>query len=179
MLGLLFLSHLSWAQQDYSINWPPPYQEDQRKFFVHNEIFIEAPAEVIWQILLEAEDWPNWYEGAENVRILNSTSGALQDTSIFTWKTMGLNFRSTIKEFDAPYRLSWESEKSSIKGYHAWLIIPLENGCRLITDESQYGWLTFFEKTFQPNKLEKLHDIWLAEIKAKAESNQSSKNKMY
>ena len=66
-------------------------------------------------------------------------------------------------------RLSWESRKKSIKGYHAWLILPTENGCKLITQESQYGWLTFFEKLFQPNKLRKLHDVWLAEIKNKAE----------
>ncbi|MCH7403341.1 hypothetical protein ACFOUP_08165 [Belliella kenyensis] len=31
-------------------------------------------------------------------------------------------------------------------------------------------WLTFFEKTFQPIKLKKLHDIWLAELKIKNEN---------
>lgn len=67
------------------------------------------------------------------------------------------------------YALRIRSEKKSIKGYHAWLIIPTETGCRLISDESQHGWLTFMEKTFQPQKLERLHDVWLAAIKAKAE----------
>ncbi len=34
-----------------------------------------------------------------------------------------------------------------------WLIIPTEYGCKLITDESQNGWLTFFEKLFQGKNL--------------------------
>jgi hypothetical protein len=83
---------------------------------------------------------------------------------------MGLQFRSVIKEYEPGRLLAWESRKSSIQGYHVWLIIPTEKGCKVMTDESQNGWLTFFEKTFQGKKLKKLHDIWLAELKKKAES---------
>lgn len=159
------------ASQPYSsqINWPEEYKPEKASFYAHNAIEIAATPEVVWQILMEAETWPDWYEGAEDLEIQNSDDGQLDASSVFTWKTMGLNFTSTIREFESPYRLSWESTKSSIKGYHAWLIIPTENGCKLITDESQYGWLTFMEKTFQPKKLERLHDIWLAAIKEKAE----------
>lgn len=51
------------------------------------------------------------------------------------------------------------------------LVYPA-SGCKLITEESQNGWLTFFEKTFQGKKLQKLHDLWLFEIKNQAESKQ-------
>lgn len=170
-LSLLFALVLNLRSQDYEINWPKEYKPENSSFFVHNEIQVNAPAEYIWEILMQAETWPEWYEGAEDVKVINSNDGILRDTSVFTWKTMGLGFESTIEEFIPNERLSWESNKSSIQGYHAWLIIPNENGCRLITDESQRGWLTFFEKIFQPNKLRKLHDIWLAEIKRKAEAN--------
>jgi hypothetical protein len=155
--------------RSYVIHWPAEYEPEKSSFFVHNEIFIEAPAQIIWNILIQAETWPQWYEGASNVEIINSENSFLEEHSVFKWKTMGLNFESTITEFDPPYRLSWESKKKIIRGYHAWLIIPAENGCRVITDESQNGFLTFLEKIFQPNKLRKLHDIWLLEIKKKAE----------
>ncbi|MEO1049902.1 MAG: SRPBCC domain-containing protein [Bacteroidota bacterium] len=151
------------------INWPEQYVPEQSKFYVHNKVDIEAPAEVVWDILLQAETWPEWYEGAANVKVQNSTDGRLKEGSVFTWKTMGLDFQSTIKEYVPNERLSWESRKKSIKAYHSWLIIPNENGVTLVTDESQYGWLTFLEKTFQRKKLQRIHDIWLAEIKKKAE----------
>jgi uncharacterized protein YndB with AHSA1/START domain len=165
------ISALMGQTDTYQINWPDKYEPQKAKFFVHNEIFIEASAKEIWDILIQAETWPNWYEGAFNVKVINSNDGKLDSNSVFTWKTMGLNFKSTITEFEPPHRLSWESEKKSIQGYHAWLIIPTENGCRVITDESQHGFLTFLQKVFQPNKLHRLHDIWLMEIKNKAEAN--------
>ncbi|MFN3848155.1 MAG: hypothetical protein ACK4NY_01945 [Spirosomataceae bacterium] len=46
------------------------------------------------------------------------------------------------------------------------------SGCKLITEESQNGWLTLFERTFQGKKLQKLLDLWLFEIKNQAESKQ-------
>ena len=157
------------------IQWSAGYQPSQAKFFVHNEIDINAKPETVWNILIEAEEWPQWYEGAQNVSIQDSKSNQLEAGSRFNWKTMGLDFTSEIKEFEAPYRLSWESKKKSIKGYHAWLIIPNATGCKLITQESQYGWLTLMQKSFIPNKLRKLHDVWLAEIKNKAESKSEKK----
>ncbi len=152
-----------------TINWPEEYQPDDASFFIHNAIDINASPETVWNILIQAETWPEWYEGASNVKLLNGHKVLAAD-SAFTWTTMGLDFVSTIKEFEPHARLSWESDKWSIQGYHGWLIIPTDEGCRLITDESQNGLLTYAQLLFQPNKLHRLHDIWLAEIKAKAEA---------
>ncbi len=153
-----------------NIHWPDRYEPLKAKFFIHNEIDIQAPPSVVWDILVRAENWPSWYEGASEVKIQGDSLELLTANAVFTWKTMGLDFTSTIEDYQAPFRLSWESKRNSIKGYHAWLIIPTEQGCKLITEESQYGWLTFFQKALVPHKLRKLHDIWLIEIKNIAES---------
>ncbi|NJM36593.1 MAG: hypothetical protein HC845_01255 [Akkermansiaceae bacterium] len=60
------------------IRWPERYQPDKSTFFVHNEIEIKAPADVVWRILIDAESWPQWYEGAENVKLTHSTTGNWQ-----------------------------------------------------------------------------------------------------
>lgn len=150
------------------INWPQEYEPEEASFFIHNEIEIAAPPERVWNILIRAESWPDWYEGARNVKLLGGKR-VLDDGAVFTWTTMGLDFTSTIREFVPHERLSWESEKDVISGYHAWLIIPTDTGCTLITDEAQNGFLTFFEKIFEPNTLRELHDVWLEQIKRKAE----------
>ena len=155
------------------INWPEAYNPEEAGFFVHNAIDIKASPETVRNILIQAETWPNWYEGAENVAIIRPEDmNILLNDSAFTWKTMGLNFESVITEYEPYSRLSWESKKSSIKGYHAWLIVPTEDGCKLITQESQTGFLTSMQKVFQPKKLEKLHQIWLEEIMQKAEQSE-------
>jgi hypothetical protein len=171
ILILFFLLPLSIGNLfGQKINWPPQYEPTKSKFYVHNEIDIKATPVKVWAILIAAKKWESYYKGAENVVLVNTAGENLAENTIFTWKTMGLNFESIIKEFAPNERLSWESRKKQIQGYHAWLILPTADGCKLITDESQNGWLTFFEKTFQPNKLRRLHDVWLAEIKKKAES---------
>jgi uncharacterized protein YndB with AHSA1/START domain len=152
------------------IRWPAQYAPEDASFFVHNEREIAAPPEVVWDILVRADEWPRWYEGAEDVQVLGASGGVLTASASFSWSTMGLDFTSTIAEFVPPYRLSWESRKATIKGYHAWLIIPTATGCKVVTEESQYGFMTLMQKIFVPNDLHDLHDVWLAGLAAKAEA---------
>lgn len=154
-----------------AIQWPAAYQPIGSNFFVHNAIEINAVPSAVWKVLTEAEAWPLFYKGATAVKIQDNSNGVLQPNSVFTWKTMGLDFTSTIREFEINERLSWESNKKSIQGYHAWLLVPNEGGTLLVTQEAQHGWLSSMEKIFQPNKLRKLHDVWLLQIKDKAEKS--------
>lgn len=152
------------------IHWPEEFHPSKASFYIHNQIEIQAPPEVVWAILIDASKWPDWYEGAKNVKV--EGGGKLQPNRVFGWETMGMSFNSRVQEFVPGERLSWLSEKKQIQGYHAWYIEPTRQGCLLVTDEAQNGWLTFFEKVFQPNKLIKLHNTWLIEIKRKAEGRE-------
>ncbi len=158
-----------------AIESPAAYKPDEANFFVHNAIEIKAAPATVWNILIEAEQWPTFYAGAKNVKVSDNDKGKLLPNSVFTWKTMGLDFTSTVREYKASERLSWESNKKSIQGYHAWLLIPTETGTLLVTEETQHGWLSDMEKVFQPNKLRKLHDVWLLQIKNKAEQLDNTK----
>ncbi len=159
------------AQNDNSqtINWPAAYEPSKSRFYVHNEIEINAPAEKVWGFIIDALKWEIWYKGAKNVSFINKQDSMLHSNAVFKWQTMGLRLQSAIKEFIPGKFLAWESKKKSIQGYHVWLIVPTAGGCKVITDESQNGWLTFFEKLFQKNKLSRLHAVWLSELKKMAE----------
>lgn len=152
-----------------NINWPIGYEPSKSKFYVHNTIEINASPEKVWSILTDALKWPLWYKGAKNLSYVTHSDTVLQVNSIFKWQTMGLKLESTIKQYDIHRLLAWESKNKSIKGFHVWLIVPTQKGCKIITDESQNGWLTFFENIFQRQKLKKRHDNWLLELKKKAE----------
>jgi uncharacterized protein YndB with AHSA1/START domain len=162
------------------INWPDKYRLEDATFTVKNSIEINAPPQVIWDILIDANSWSDWYVGAKNVRLPSSSKnpqsdGLLREDTVFSWKTMGQNFQTRVTEFEPPFRMGWESRKSTIKAYHAWLIVPTENGARVVTEESQYGFLAVMQKIFQPNKLKNLHDVWLAELKTRAEAMEKTK----
>jgi hypothetical protein len=151
------------------INWPRDYAPDKAAFFVHNQIDISAPPEVVWNIIVRVEDWPEWYVGATNI-VMGDSEKVLTSRSTIAWSLMGLDLESAVEEFVPPARLAWESRHPSIRGYHAWLLVPIEGGTRLISDESFHGVLAYMQGAFQPNKLHGLHQQQLEAIKAKAES---------
>jgi hypothetical protein len=160
---------------DTVIRWPTGYEPRKAGFFVSNSIRIKASPEHIWEQIVEAEMWPSWYEGASDVEV-QSPGGRLDSGTSFKWNTMGLHFTSEVEEFLPPYRLSWESRKWNIQGYHAWLLIPQGDEVLLVTEEPQHGVLTLAQKVFVPRKLHRLHDVWLAQIKARAEAAQQGES---
>lgn len=163
-------SHLA-AGEPYAdaIDWPADYTPADAAFYLHHEIDIAASPEVVWSVIVEAESWPDWYSGASDVSVENSPTGALDAEAVFHWRTMGLSFASEIDTFEPYTRLSWESRKRVIRGYHAWLLVPTETGCRLVTDEAQHGFLAVMQRWFLPNRLSNFHAEWLAAIKTRAE----------
>jgi uncharacterized protein YbjT (DUF2867 family) len=52
------------------IHWPEGFSPKQTDAFVHNQIFINAPAKVIWSNLVNAKDWPSWYSNSADVQII-------------------------------------------------------------------------------------------------------------
>jgi len=152
------------------INWPKDYGMTETEFYLHNKIEIEASPETVWNILTQAEQWSDWYVGMKNVKVLDSETGIIDGKVDMTFNTMNRDFKATVIEYQPYERLSWETMDDKMMGVHAWLIIPTEKGCLVVTDESQYGTLARLQKIFLPNKLRKLHDVWLEEMKIKAEA---------
>jgi uncharacterized protein YndB with AHSA1/START domain len=151
------------------IRCPADYTPGTTAFFVHNQIDIQAPPEVVWAIITDVRAWPEWYEGATNLTV-HSPDQRVGPGVTVSWRTLGLNFDSVVQEYEPPHRFAWESRKALIQGYHAWLIIPTETGSRVITDESFNGFLATMQRVFLPNKLHRLHLSFLEELKTKAET---------
>jgi hypothetical protein len=57
------------SQANDQLNWPQDLTPSIGDSFVHNEIWINTSACVIWQNLIDAKDWPKWYSNAADVQI--------------------------------------------------------------------------------------------------------------
>jgi hypothetical protein len=157
------------------INWPEDYRPAESDFFIHNEIDIKATPQVVWDIFIQADKWPEWYKKAEGIELLNSPDGKLNPASVFIWYPAG-KFTSTIKEFNPPYNIAWlgETDNNKMTVYNTWMIIPTEEGCKVVSNESQNGPKTKMEKIFAPNMVRKNIRDWL--IRLKEQSEKQSKN---
>lgn len=150
--------------------WPDEFNPAKAKWYVYNEIEIKARPEVVWKILIDAKKWHTFYKGVQSpVAFLDSTGPTLKNGMVFKLHTMGIHLLPVIKEFVPNERMAWEVRRGNLTAYHAWVIVPTANGCKLVTPEAQNGFLTFLQKVFQPNKLLNLHQHWLEVIKERAE----------
>lgn len=150
--------------------WPEELHPNNASWYVYNEIEIAASPEEVWNILIDAKKWHTFYKGVESpIEFLDSTATSLKNGLQFRMNTMGLEIFPTMKEFIPNERMAWEVTRNGLHAYHAWVIVPTQNGCRLITPESQNGFFTLLQRIFQPNKLLNIHEHWLEGIKARAE----------
>ncbi|MGN8071002.1 SRPBCC domain-containing protein [Mucilaginibacter sp. 22184] len=153
------------------ILFPVGFEPANSPVFVHNEIQINATPREVWDWLTNAPTWPDWYFNAANVEIVGSNGDHLVKGSVFKWKTFGNTLQSEVKEYVPNERIAWLALGTGIKAYHAWLIIPNGSGCKVVTEETQHGWLCRLGKVLFPKRMYNYHQIWLEGLKAKAEIN--------
>jgi uncharacterized protein YndB with AHSA1/START domain len=153
-----------------TINYPAAYSPARSKVFVSNQLTMAAPADVVWAWLVRASLWPAWYPNSSRVRIEGGTRSDLAPGSRFRWRTFGVTIDSVVTEFVPPERIAWSVEGRGVHGYHAWLIEPRASGCRVLTEETQNGWLARLSHTAMPNRMYKGHAMWLERLQRQASS---------
>jgi len=165
------------AKSNDEIHWPPEFQPAKgviSPVHMRNEVQIAASPERVWDWLVRAPCWPEWYPNSANVRLPDARESDLKKDMIFRWRTFGTNLSSKVVEYEPCKRLAWDGRGLGIRVYHAWLLQPVDGDkCRVLTEESQRGWRCWLGKIFLPHRMSKFHQIWLEKLKEKAESGQS------
>ncbi|MGB5546527.1 MAG: SRPBCC family protein [Polyangiales bacterium] len=143
------------------INWPERFRPEASAVHVVNSLQMDASSQSVWNCLVRATDWPDWYPNASNVNILGAASDTLELGTRFRWKTFGVTIECTVEEFQPAERLAWSSESFGMSVYHAWLISPRPQGCYVVTEETQNGFIPRIGKVLAPGRMHKFHQIWL------------------
>ena len=91
------------------IRWPQGIVPEQADLFAHDDIVIAAPAAKIWEHLIRATAWPDWYSNARNVTV-NFPSRLLGAGVTFDWITFDAPIHSTVHEFEPMARIGWYGE---------------------------------------------------------------------
>jgi hypothetical protein len=150
-----------------AIQWPEHFHPDRAPVHVVNDLFIPAPAEHIWAWLVREPLWPTWYANSK----MEWVQGRSRDLALgveFEWKTFGVGIRSCVQEFVPFERIAWNGVGLGAEVYHAWLIIPQAGGCRVLTEETQYGWGARLMHFFMPYRMFDGHALWLESLSIQA-----------
>ncbi len=154
---------------DSRIVWPPKYAPASAIVFAQNEIDIAATPETIWSLLIDCVNWPSWYKHCTDVSILRG-GPSLSAQSKFRFKTIGFYFQPDIETFHPFQTLIWSAKgPAGTRGAHAWYIERNSGGCRVVTEEAQWGMLLSLVGGRTQRRLLTSHEDWLQGLKALAE----------
>jgi hypothetical protein len=121
----------------------------------------------VWSWLIRARAWPSWYSNSQAVRI-ESNADTLSLGATFRWRTFGVRLVSQVVEFVPAERIAWNARGLGVWAYHAWLILPEGAGCRVVTEETQYGLLARMSNLLMPTRMHRMHQVWLEALRQQA-----------
>jgi uncharacterized protein YndB with AHSA1/START domain len=146
------------------IRWPERFEPRRVPVHVRNEIEVPVPCERVWEWLVRAPLWPSYYPNASRVEIEGGPH-ELGAGTLFHWRTFGVSLLSRVAEFDPPHRLAWTGRSFGVDVYHAWLLTERPGGCRVLTEESQHGFLARLDHTLRPRRMGSMHQRWLEALR--------------
>ena len=148
-----------------AIQWPARFAPDVAPVHVANSVWIDAPPQCVWAWLVCQPLWSTWYDNAHsNWSAPGALHHDLQLGSTFQWQTFGVRVTSTVQEFVPFERIAWDARGFGLDAYHAWLLVPRDDGCWVQTEESQYGWGARLVNFLRPARMSIGHSLWLKSL---------------
>jgi hypothetical protein len=163
------VDNVDWPLRSSEIHWPAGHTPADADLFAHNELPINASCSVVWQHLVHAQTWSEWYPNAHNVQLLNSSDGSLHQDTQFSWDTFGVHIESQIHEFAPNSRIGWFGQGAGMDAYHTFLLLKAAEGCRVVTEEVVRGPGAVEFRKKDPNAMHRGHDLWLSALKQVSE----------
>jgi uncharacterized protein YndB with AHSA1/START domain len=161
-----------YARRNPAINWPEGFKPEGADLYAHNELFIRAPVERVWSLLIDATNWPSWYPNCWDIRILTPGHEVLKAGSRFRWRTFTLDIETHVNEFTPNERIGWFSfpTPDTAQFYNAKLLEPREGGTNVVIEEVANGPLPEQFAREDEEAMHRGHEMWLAVLRWAAES---------
>jgi len=128
------------ANRSPDIHWPGGFDPTKADLFSHNQLVIHASCERVWEHIVDATKWPEWYSNSKDVHLLNGAKLLGADTT-WRWTTFGLPLESKVHEYVPHTRLGWYGYTPGTQPtfYHTWYLTPQDEGCHVVMDEAGIG----------------------------------------
>jgi uncharacterized protein YndB with AHSA1/START domain len=132
---------------------------------VRCEVAINAPPEVIWDLLADIDAWPAWNPEVKVARL----DGSLAEGVEFHWKTGPSSIDSTVRNVERPSAIGWTGRTTGLAATHVHEL-RVEGGQTVVsTEESWEGALVSLLRKPARSMLGKSLTLGLQHLKLEAE----------
>ena len=156
------------------VTWPEQYDPKISAIYALNDIDVKAPPEVVWKLLVDAEHWSSYFPAENQVKILTGEPELALGVK-YTRVTVGIPCNLIVTEYVPGRRLAWstlvEGDETGSSAFHGWVITPTDNGCHVLSEETQQG--SFFLEEIgrrHPGALYSYHQEWVQSLARAAEA---------
>jgi uncharacterized protein YndB with AHSA1/START domain len=155
--------------------WPERYDPKISAIYALNDIDVKASPEVVWKLLVDAENWSSYFPAEDQVKILSGEAELALGTR-YSRVTVGYKMSLTVTEFEPLRRLGWattvDGDETGSSAYHGWVITPTNEGCHVLTEETQQGaWFLDLLGHKHPGALYRYHQDWVECLARAAEAD--------
>lgn len=154
--------------------WPKQYDPRVSAIYALNDIDVSAPAEIVWELLVDARNWSSYFPAEDQVELPAGESSLALGTS-YRRVTVGFPMSLVVTECVLHRRLAWstlvDGDDTGSSAYHGWVISPTDRGCHVLTEETQQG--PFFLEEIgrkRPGGLYSYHQDWVESLARAAEA---------
>jgi len=132
-------------------------------------ITIKAPAQMIWEILVDAANWPTWNSTVDKV---DGTIAPGESITVYAKVNPGRAFPVKVTEFAAPQRMVWTGGMplGLFKGVRTYTLTSRDEGETDFTMSEEYSGLLAGMMTRSIPDLQPAFDEFARSLKAKAEA---------
>jgi uncharacterized protein YndB with AHSA1/START domain len=154
--------------------WPERYEPKISAIYALNDVDVKAPAEVVWKLLIDATNWYRYFPAEDQVEILSGEQGLALGTR-YSRVTVGYPMSLVVTECVENRRLAWattvDGDTTGSTAYHGWVITPTQDGCHVLTEETQQGeWFLDMLGRRHPGGLYRYHQDWVERLAGAAEA---------
>jgi len=132
---------------------------------VATAIDVKAPAEIVWSVLADIEEWPSWNRAVASVSI----QGDIAPGTEFEWKAGPGRIRSTLLQVERPSFIAWSGQTLGLRANHAFALHANGERTTVRTEESYTGLVARLLRVPIRRSLARALDEGLVDLKAQAE----------
>jgi hypothetical protein len=126
---------------------------------------IEAPPKVVWDVMVDINDWPSWNDDVKEA----SLEGQLSPGAVFRWKAGPGTITSTVEEVDPLHEIAWTGRSLGIEAVHVWRLQDQGDATLVTTDESWDGMVARVLRKWSQRTVEQGLTRGLQSLKREAE----------